>query len=101
MNFKLIKQLKKGRYYVSVDLDIISEEDIEKAKKFGWPTINIKSAGGIDYPTKINSLKFLDAYGFYNEKEANEYAEDLKKQIKELKINWEKQTDTWSNEEEL
>lgn len=101
MKFRIIKNLSNGRYFVNAELATISDDEIQKASKFGFPSMIIKATNGKNVPIRIDQLKNIVAYGFYNQKEADEYSEFLKKQILEIKEKWEKLTDTWSKQEEL
>jgi len=101
MKFIITKNLFSGRYYVKVEITELTELDQEKAKKFGFPAIQIKAPTGKDVPIKLIQLNQVDAYGFYNQKEADEYAEFLKIQIIDLKEQWENLKDNWSKQEEL
>ena len=101
MNFKIIKELLGGRYYVKVELSQLSKEDEAKSQKFGYPNLNIRLANGRDLPMKIILLNGLEAYGFYNQVEADEYTVKLKSQIIEIKNSWKNLTDDWTNEEIL
>ncbi len=101
MKFIITKKLVSGRYYVKAELTDLTEIDEEKAKKFGYPAILIRALNGKDIPLKIIQLNQVESYGFYNQKEADEYAEFLKNQIFILKQQWENLKDNWSKQEEL
>lgn len=101
MKFKIINNLSKGRYFVNVELTELNNEDEYKASKFGFPQIEIKLPNGKEHPVRVNHLNKIEAYGFYTQEEADEYSNQLKKQILELKARWDKLQDSWSKEEEL
>lgn len=101
MKFKIINNLSGGRYFVKAELSELSEEDQAKGSKFGFPQIVIKLPNGKEHPLRITQLNQVDAYGFYNQEEADEYSSLLKEQIKDIKEKWEELEDTWSKEEEL
>ena len=102
MKFIINKELKEGRYFVMVGLVDFDDSDLTKANKFGFPRLIIKHPNtGKDIKVKINGLSQYAAYGFYNQTEADEYAENLKNQIKELKQRWSELKDQWSDEEVL
>lgn len=42
-----------------------------------------------------------EPFGFYNQEEADQYADNLKVQIAEIKKKWNSLEDSWSNEEVL
>ncbi len=101
MQFKLTKELIEGRYYVKAKLTEFTELEKSKAKKFGIPTLTLKSSSGVDFRPKITTLAQYEVYGFYKQDEADQYAENIKQQISDLKTKWENLEDTWSNEEAL
>lgn len=101
MQFKINKILSGGRYYVDVKLMEFSEDDLQKVKKFGYPTLEIKNPNGTMVPKKIESLERMEPFGFYAQKEADEYNDHLKQQIRALQQYWNKLYDTWSKEEIL
>lgn len=101
MKFTIRKELLGGRYFVTVNVNDFQEQEIEKAKKFGWPSLTIKRDNGKDIMVKITSLSDFLPYGFYDHEEAYEYSKILKNQILILKENFSRLTDTWSDEETL
>jgi hypothetical protein len=101
MKFIITKNLRSGRYFVKAELIELTDSDAEKANKFGFPSIQIKGGNGKEIPLKIPQLNQVDPYGFYNQNEADEYAEFLKRQIVDIKEQWENLKDTWSQQEEL
>jgi len=101
MKFIIRRSLIGGRYYVKAELIELTETDKEKSSKFGFPLLQIKYSNGKDIPTRIVQINNLDSYGFYNQNEADEYADLLKNQIQLIKSEWEKLEDNWSKEEEL
>ena len=101
MKFKIINNLSGGRYFVKAELTELDENDKVKASKFGYPQITIKLTNGKEHPVRIVQLNSIEAYGFYNQEEADEYSNWLKEQIIDLKRKWELLKDSWSKEEEL
>jgi hypothetical protein len=101
MKFKIINDLSSGRYFVKAELTELTENDKEKAEKFGFPQITIKLINGKEAPVRITQLNRIDSYGFYNQEEADEYSNWLKTQIIDLKDKWSLLKDSWSKEEEL
>jgi hypothetical protein len=101
MKFKIINDLSAGRYFVKAELTELTDNDKEKAEKFGFPQITMKLPNGKEHPVRITQLNRIESYGFYNQEEADEYSDLLKGQIIELKAKWELLKDSWSKEEEL
>ncbi|HLO60329.1 MAG TPA: hypothetical protein VK179_16380 [Bacteroidales bacterium] len=99
MQFRIKKELKEGRYYVIIELSEFTESDKEKFKIFGEPTIVIKTETGKDSKSRVTRFPSISPYGFYKQEEADQYVENLKIQIKELRERWDNLKDTWSNEE--
>lgn len=99
MQFKISKTLVGGRFFVRVETTDFTEADQAKANTFGEPTLLVKLENGKEYQGRIKAVGKLPPYGFYQQEEADQYAENLKLQISELKKRWDNLKDTWSNEE--
>ena len=97
MKFLISQELTQGNYFVKVMLKEFSEDDQKKASKFGMPTLSIRYKDGRYFPIPINEAGQYPLFPFVNQKDADDYAVYLKKQINELKNNWENLKDTWSN----
>ncbi len=101
MIFQIIKDLLDGRYYVSVIVKKLTEEDSKKANKFGWPKLEIILNDGTIGEIEISKINSLAPYGFYKKEDADNYVKNIKEKIRELKNNWAKLYDNWSSVEEI
>jgi len=101
MKFLISQELKQGKYFVRVTLTEFSEDDKIEANVFGMPTLMLKFQHDRNATIPITNLEQFPSYGFSNQIEADKYAAQLKEQIINLKNIWDKQTDTWSKQEEI
>lgn len=101
MQFKLKKEIKNGRYFVSIELTEYNDHDKAKSTKFGTPMLFLKISDGRNAKLPITSISRLSPYGFYTQDEADQYAENIKEQILILKKEWSSLEDLWSDEEVL
>lgn len=101
MQFKLMKELKDGRFFVRAVMTEFTTEDGEKTKKFGIPTLTIRLENGGSAAIRVNLLERYNPFGFYKQEEADQYALNLREQIITLKHKWDSWRDTWSNEETI
>ncbi len=101
MKFKIMKDLESGRYYVHVRLKDLTDDDVEKSKKFGFPLLKLRIGDGRTLNIRIDRINTFSGFGFYDQKEADEYVTDIKNQINIVKKEWEAKKDTWSVEETL
>jgi len=100
MKFLMSRELTQGKYFVKVMLKEFSDDDQKKASKFGMPTLSVRYQDGRYYSVPINEVAQFPLYPFENQKSADDYTENLKTQINDLKNNWATLKDTWSKQEE-
>ncbi len=101
MQFKLKKELISGRYFVRVELTEYNDQDKARATKFGIPNLKLRQSNGGFANYSITVTSKVEPFGFYNQDEADQYADSLKAQITELKQKWNSLEDSWSNEETI
>lgn len=101
MKFQIIKQIDSGKFIVQAVLTELSEEDKQKALKFWTPKLKIRADTYGIIETTITSLSNFRPYGFSNQHDADNYAEELKNNILELKKKWDLLRDSWSNVENI
>lgn len=104
MKFKINQTLVSGQFIVSVELHDFTDNDEEKATKFGFPIINIWN---VDLEpirkvnVRVNQLIHMKSSAFQEKEKAELYVKELKEQIKKIKKEWLELKDDWTSEEVL
>lgn len=101
MQFRLVKEIIKGRYFVKLELTEFTPLDQSKTLKFGEPKLEVRLANGNNIEIPVNTLSRVAPFGFYNQEEADQYVESLKVQVANLKKEWNSLEDSWSDDEIL
>lgn len=101
MQFRLTKEIHRGRYFVNLELTEFTSNDEGKSLKFGTPKLIIRMANGNNGEIPVNTLQKISPFGFYTQEEADQYVDFLKTQVANLKKEWNSLEDSWSDEEIL
>lgn len=97
MRVKISKNIRRGEYFVSLQVLDFSPEEKEKVEKFGSPQIDFDSDG-----LGTRKLEDLDvSIKCESPKEVEEFIFQTKKKIKEKLAQLKDTIDTFSGEEEV
>jgi len=101
MKFKITKSLKNGKYLVNISMTEFTDEDKNKAQKHGFPSLIVRDENGREVQASSMILNQLKPFPFFTREDADEYYNNVKNQLLDIKTRWDLVKDEWSTEEEI